>query len=65
VTTRPLAAVALSVAVALGTVWGAIALSFESNLPIGFFVGAFGAVTYGTARVLQALRDRHVRTAKG
>jgi zinc/manganese transport system permease protein len=62
-TARPLAAVATSIAVALATVWAAIALSFESDLPIGFFVGAIGAVSYGTARVIQLLWGRHLRVA--
>jgi zinc/manganese transport system permease protein len=57
-TARPAAAVALSVVTALATVWASIALSFESNLPIGFFVGALGAATYGTARVGQSVRGR-------
>ncbi len=49
-TSRPLRAVLLSVALALATVWAAIALSYLSNLPIGFFVGAVGALNYGLAR---------------
>jgi len=49
-TSRPLAAMALSVAIALATVWAAIALSYCSNWPIGFFVGAFAALAYAVAR---------------
>lgn len=51
-TSNPLLAMALSVVLALGTVWVAIALSYETNLPIGFFVGSISAVTYavGCAR---------------
>ena len=49
-TSRPFAAMALSVAIALTTVWAAIALSFYSNWPVGFFVGAFGALAYAIAR---------------
>jgi zinc/manganese transport system permease protein len=49
-TSRPIAAMTFSVVIALATVWGAIALSYESNWPIGFFVGAFAAIAYALAR---------------
>jgi zinc/manganese transport system permease protein len=49
---RPGVAMALSVLIALATVWVAIASSYWSNWPIGFFVGAFGVVSYGSGRVL-------------
>jgi len=49
-TSRPAAAMALSVSIALATVWAAITLSFYSNWPIGFFVGAFAALAYAVAR---------------
>ena len=35
---------------ALITVWLAIAASFETNWPIGFFVGAGGAACYAAGR---------------
>ena len=38
-TDRPLVAMALSVAFALLIVWVAIAASYETNYPVGFFVG--------------------------
>jgi zinc/manganese transport system permease protein len=50
-TSRPPVAIALSVGIALVTVWLAIAISFESNWPIGFFVGALCAVWYGAGRL--------------
>jgi zinc/manganese transport system permease protein len=53
-TARPGVALALSVALALATVWGAIALSYESYWPIGFFVGAFSAGAYALSRVWAA-----------
>jgi zinc/manganese transport system permease protein len=56
-TSRPFTAMSLSVLIALGTVWSAIALSFLSNLPIGFFVGSIGAVTYATGRGWAAWRN--------
>jgi zinc/manganese transport system permease protein len=49
-TTRPGVALALSVAIALTTVWIAIALSFQTNWPVGFFVGAGSAVAYAAGR---------------
>jgi zinc/manganese transport system permease protein len=57
-TNRPLAAMALSVLVALVTVWVAIAVSYETNLPIGFFVGASSAVSYTLGRTWTALRQK-------
>jgi len=46
-TDRPIVAIVLSVVIALGIVWGAIAISYTSNWPIGFFVGVFAAASYG------------------
>ena len=57
-TSRPTTAIALSVAFALATVWSAIALSYLTNLPIGFFVGALGACTYAAGRGWAAWRHR-------
>jgi zinc/manganese transport system permease protein len=59
-TSRPYAAMALSVAIALATVWAAIALSYCSNWPIGFFVGAFAALAYAVARAWSSARPRIV-----
>ena len=49
-TDRPVAAMVLSSALALVTVWLAIAASFWSNWPVGFFVGSLGAVWYVAGR---------------
>ncbi len=49
-TNRPFVAMGLSVVLALLTVWAAIALSYETNLPIGFFVGSISAVAYTVGR---------------
>jgi zinc/manganese transport system permease protein len=46
VTARPGLALALSVAIALATVWLSIALSYRTNWPLGFFVGVGGALFY-------------------
>jgi zinc/manganese transport system permease protein len=46
VTARPGLALTLSVVIALASVWLSIALSYRTNWPLGFFVGALGAVFY-------------------
>jgi zinc/manganese transport system permease protein len=53
----------LSVAFALITVWAAIAISYLSNWPIGFFVGVIGAVAYGIGRLWATLRVTRQRSA--
>ncbi|MFI5285761.1 MAG: metal ABC transporter permease [Candidatus Dormibacteria bacterium] len=55
-TDRPLLAILLSIGIALITVWSAIAISYLSNWPIGFFVGAISAVCYGIGRGWVAVR---------
>src|ERR1700694_1725526 len=55
-TDRPSLALVLSIVFALITVWAAIAISYLSNWPIGFFVGASGAISYGIGRAWDALR---------
>ncbi len=55
-TSNPAIAIGLSVVLALATVWIAIAAAFETNWPIGFFVGVGGAVSYGVGRLVAALR---------
>lgn len=49
-TDRPLAAMLLSAAIAIVTVWASIMLSFASDWPIGFFVGGLSALTYVIGR---------------
>ncbi|RKE38990.1 zinc/manganese transport system permease protein [Paraburkholderia sp. BL23I1N1] len=49
---RPVVAMFLSVGISLVTVWAAIVLSYESNWPVGFFVGAFGAISYALGRLV-------------
>ena len=72
-TDRPLVAMALSIAFALMIVWVAIAASYETNYPVGFFVGTGSAVSYALGRgwsawqvrsrgfALRALRDSNSR----
>jgi zinc/manganese transport system permease protein len=59
-TSKPLHAMALSVVIALGTVWISIAGSYLSNWPVGFFVGAMGAVSYALGRGWVLGRRRHI-----
>jgi zinc/manganese transport system permease protein len=44
------------VLLALATVWIAVAVSYLTNLPVGFFVGTLGAVSYGCARIWTSRR---------
>lgn len=53
-TDRPLPAMLLSAGIALVTVWAAIALSFASDWPIGFYVGVISALAYGAGRAWAA-----------
>jgi zinc/manganese transport system permease protein len=57
-TARPPVALALSVAFALVVAWAAIALSFQTNWPVGFFVGILSAAAYACGRVWAAWRTR-------
>ena len=58
VTARPALAIALSVAIALVTVWISIALSYRSDWPLGFFVGVMGALSYLFGRCYRVIRER-------
>jgi zinc/manganese transport system permease protein len=53
-TTKPGLAIALSTVIAVGIAWGAIALSYNTNWPVGFFVGALSAGAYTVARLIQS-----------
>ena len=57
-TDRPSIAIGLSVVFALLTVWVAIAASYQTNLPIGFFVGAMSAFAYTIGRAWSAWGHR-------
>jgi len=59
-TSRPVRAMFLSAAIALITVWAAIALSYVSDWPIGFFVGTISAVAYLVGRSWAWWRTRRV-----
>jgi zinc/manganese transport system permease protein len=57
-TDEPARAIGISVVVALVTVWSAIAISYLSNLPVGFSVGTISAVAYAAGRLWRAWRAR-------
>ncbi len=57
-TDRPGLAMLGSVLIALATLWAAIACSFESNWPVGFFVATFSAAWFGLGRAVVAARQR-------
>jgi len=59
---RPGTALGGSVVIALLTLWAAIACSFQTNWPVGFYVGVFSAAAYGVGRVYFAWG--HARRAK-
>jgi zinc/manganese transport system permease protein len=63
-TNRPWVAISLSVAIALLVVWAAIALSYQTNWPVGFFVGTASAAAYATGRAWRFAR-RNRATAQG
>jgi zinc/manganese transport system permease protein len=60
-TSRPFLAMVLSVVIALLTVWLSIAAAYLYNWPIGFFVGALGAVSFGFGRGWAAWRRSRTR----
>jgi zinc/manganese transport system permease protein len=63
-TARPMLAMTLSVVIALITVWIGIAVSYQSNWPLGFFVGVIGAAFYLFSRAYAAIaRSARVRTS--
>lgn len=49
-TSSPLRAMALSVVLAVALAWAAIAASYDTNWPVGFFVGVGGAACYALGR---------------
>ena len=62
-TDKPMHAMALSVLIAVGTVWAAIAAAYHTNWPVSFFVGAIGAGCYGAGRGWAAWRRTRIAPA--
>jgi zinc/manganese transport system permease protein len=50
--------VVLSVVFGLVTVWIGIAVSYETDWPLGFFVGVLGAVFFLAGRAWASMRGR-------
>ncbi len=59
---RPAVAIPLSVCLALVTIWGSIALAYETDWPVGFFVTAISAALYLLGRLARGA-GRAIRTA--
>lgn len=57
-TDRPSSAMLLSAVIALLVVWAAIAASYQTNYPVGFFVGVGSALSYAAGRAFAAWRRR-------
>ena len=64
-TDRPGVAILLSVVIALATVWSAIAISYSTNYPVGFFVGTASGLAYGLGRGWAAWRRRRATRSAG
>lgn len=64
-TGRPLPAMGVSTVIALITVWTAIASSYATDWPIGFFVGIYSAAVYGAGRAWSAWRSSTAVTLPG
>lgn len=62
-TTNPPVAVILAVCLATATVWIAIAVSYMTTWPIGFFVGVLGAAFYLAGRAYAGWQRKRVRAA--
>jgi zinc/manganese transport system permease protein len=56
-TARPGLAIVLSVAIALVTVWVGIIVSYQTDWPLGFFVGVMGAAFFLLGRAYRAARE--------
>ena len=60
-TARPSVGLALSVALAVGTVWAGLAAAYFTNRPVGFWVTSVGFAGYVLARGVAAVRRRQSR----
>jgi zinc/manganese transport system permease protein len=57
-TARPVLAMGLAVVIALVTVWAGIVVSYQTNWPLGFFVGIMGAFFFLAGQGYAATRRR-------
>ena len=58
VTARPVLAMTLAVVIALVILWTGIAVSYETNWPLGFLVGTMGAFFFLAGRAYRAAASR-------
>ena len=58
VTARPALGLALSVGLALATVWAGLGAAYFTNRPVGFWVTSVGFAGYVVARAVAAVRNR-------
>ncbi len=63
-TSRPLPALLASVLIALAVVWASVAAAYDTNWPVGFFVGTLGAACYAAGRGWAALCRRRAVAAE-
>jgi zinc/manganese transport system permease protein len=56
-TNRPGVTIILSALVGVLIMWSALAMSYKTNLPVGFFVGTLSAGIYTVAKVCPAYRE--------
>ncbi len=63
-TNRPPIAIALSIAIAVLVAWAAIALSYQTNWPVGFYVGVMSAAAYAIGRAWTHARSRQAPYVK-
>jgi len=47
--------------IAVGVAWAAIALSYQTNWPVGFYVGVISAASYAAGRTWTYARTRRPR----
>jgi len=59
-TNRAGVALGLSVAIALATIWGSLAVAYLTNWPVGFFVGGFSFGWFVLGRLYAAWRRAHL-----
>jgi zinc/manganese transport system permease protein len=50
-----------AVVIALVTIWTALALAYETNWPVGFYVSVISATWYGIGRAFAAWDRRRIR----
>ena len=65
ITTRPLAGVLLSVALALLVTWVGLGLAYYSIYPVGFYVTSVAFTMYILARIARAAADHPTRLRVG